>query len=179
QPGEQRRRDAELISEPVRDSPQNGRPPKDGVVQVARQTVELGMHEVVEMVDHPGQCARPPELGGQGRRHSIVARPLGRRQDEDAGTGGGHEPGRRATSRVSLPAWRTSPYWFRIFRSSITTPPPLMTRFASVFDALLIVSPTQVSLRNAHSKPMNASTTSGGWGTRQPRPDERQRGSRS
>ena len=30
--------------------------------------------------------------------------------------------------------------------------------------------------KNRHSKPMNASTTRGGWGTRQPRPEDRQSG---
>src|SRR5882672_1443135 len=130
--------------------------------------------------DGPPLSRAAPHAGeGEQVRAPGVGAPEGGRRSRGQPGRALHATGRLATSRVSRPLCTISPCWFRMLRSSMTTPPSLIERFATVLDTLRIVSPIRVGFRNRHSKPMNASTTRGGWGTRQPRPEDRQSGSRS
>ena len=59
------------------------------------------------------------------------------------------------------------------------TPPSRIDRFRAVRARLWMVSPTRSGARTCHSKPMKASTASGGFGTRHPSPVVKQSGRRS
>ena len=77
---------------------------------------------------------------------------------------------------MNLPLWTISPRWLMTSRSSMTTPPSRIERLVAVRERLKMVSPTRTGSIACHSKPMKASTASGGCGTRQPRPVVRQSG---
>src|SRR5690349_4838395 len=142
---------------------------------------ERGIGSVVEGEADRAPRGRPAPDGGQ--REEVRAPGVGA---PERGRRARREParpldaaGRLATSRVRRPLCTTSLRWFRIERSSITTPPSFRERLATVVETLRMVSPTRVGWWKRHSKPMNASTTRGGWGTLQPRPEDRQSGIRS
>src|SRR5438132_356504 len=64
-------------------------------------------------------------------------------------------------------------------RSSMTTPASRIGRFVTIRARVMIVSPTRTERSTCQSMPMNARTTSGGFGTRQPSPIVNASGRRS
>src|SRR5712691_1142102 len=176
---QERRGDAQAVAEPVRSSPEGGRFLENPVVESAAPLVEARMDQLAKVIHHGRQGSRGPQVLGERLGHPGMARAVGGGEEEDAGRGFRHGLGRLATSRVSLPACAVSPRWFTMRRSSMTTPPSRMERFVCEIDTLRMVSPTRMGRRKRHSKPMKASTASGGRGTRHPSPEERQSGSRS
>src|SRR4029077_1858652 len=157
-----------------------------GAHTLAGQHVEdarrpLGVRPVVEGEADRAALARaaPDRPQGEQVRAPRVGAPEPGRRARHQPAGPLHDEGRLATRRVSRPLCTTSSRWLRIERSSMTTPPSFIERLATVVETLRMVSPTRVGLRKRHSNPMNASTTSGGCGTPQPRPEDMQRGMRS